>query len=513
MLTQYSRRDVIKSAAVAGLMGGLGDLSFLSRLNPVGAAETQLKSSTIRLQPEIEPLVRLLEETSRDRLLEEVASRIQGGLSYQNLLAALLLAGVKNVEPRPSVGHKFHAVLVVNSAHLASLASPPEHRWLPIFWALDYYKGAEARDVQERGDWTMSAIDEATVPAAHRCRQDFLLAMENWDESAADAAIAGLARTHGANEIYEMLFRLGARDFRSIGHKAIYVANSYRTLQCIGWQHAEPVLRSLAYALLMHEGDNPFQRDADADRPYRRNQTLAKQIRREWLEGKLDDAAAAKFIDMLRTETSDHACDYVVELLNGGVSPQSIWDGIHICAGEFLMRQPEIVALHAVTTTNALHYAFTTSGDDETRRLLMLQNAAFLPMFRTAIEEQGGVKDLTVEDLATEDGDGSSTEAAEIFALLGKEPISSARKALALLNKADSPEATAEQLMDAARLLVFLKGNDAHDYKFSSAVLEDYYHVSPSWRNRYFALNLFKMRSASDGDNHLVERTRAALGA
>ncbi|HZZ27241.1 MAG TPA: hypothetical protein VFE46_04470 [Pirellulales bacterium] len=42
------------------------------------------------------------------------------------------------------------------------------------------------------------------------------------------------------------------------------------------------------------------------------------------------------------------------------------------------------------------------------------------------------------------------------------------------------PEARAVPFIDAARLLVFLKGNNAHDYKFSSAVLEDYYHVSPS---------------------------------
>ena len=117
--------------------------------------------------------MRLLEETPRDRLLEEVADRIRRGVSYQELLAALLLAGVKNVEPRPSVGFKFHTVLVVNSAHLASMASPPEHRWLPIFWALDYYKSAAARDVEERGDWTMSAVDESALPPAHRARRAF----------------------------------------------------------------------------------------------------------------------------------------------------------------------------------------------------------------------------------------------------------------------------------------------------------------------------------------------------
>ena len=150
--------------------------------------------------------------------------------------------------------------------------------------------------MEERGDWTMSAVDESALPPAHRARRAFRSAMDNWDEAAADAAIAGLARTAGANEIYETLFRYGTRDFRSIGHKAIYVANSCRTLQCIGWQHAEPVLRSLAYALLMHEGENPAQRDDEADRPYRRNVELAEKVRREWRDGKVDSGATSDLL-------------------------------------------------------------------------------------------------------------------------------------------------------------------------------------------------------------------------
>ena len=105
-------------------------------------------------------------------------------------------------------------------------------------------------------------------------REAFIAAMDRWDEAAADAAVAGLARTAGSNEIYELFVRYGARDFRDIGHKAIYVANSWRTLQCIGWQHAEPVLRSLAYALLQHGKGNPADQDDPADRPGRRNQAL-----------------------------------------------------------------------------------------------------------------------------------------------------------------------------------------------------------------------------------------------
>ena len=100
-----------------------------------------------------------------------------------------------------------------------------------------------------------------------RARQAFIEAMNNWDEAAADAAVAGLARTADAREVFEVFCRYGARDFRDIGHKAIYVANSWRTLQHIGWQHAEPVLRSLAYALLYRDGDNPARQDAPAGPP------------------------------------------------------------------------------------------------------------------------------------------------------------------------------------------------------------------------------------------------------
>jgi hypothetical protein len=511
MFAKISRRDALKNGAIAGAALGLGDLGFMSQLGPVSAAEAKLKASSVRLQPEIEPLVRLIEKTPRNRLLEEVADRIHKGLSYRELLAALLLAGVKNVEPRPSVGFKFHAVLVVNSAHLASLASPAEHRWLPIFWALDYYKSAEAQDVKERGDWKMSAVDEAAVPPAHKAKDAFIKAMDDWDTEAVDAAVAGLARTAGANEIYELFFRYGMRDFRSIGHKAIYVANSWRTLQCIGWQHAEPVLRSLAYALLAHEGSNPAKRDDAADRPFRLNQELAKKIRPTWQEGKSDQAVTAGLLQTLRTATNTEACGEIVELLNGGASPQSVWDALHVASGELLMRQPGIVALHAVTTTNALHFAYQESGDDETRRLMLLQNAAFLTMFREAMRGRGDVENVTIDQLSLTDEASEGTAIDEIFAELAKNPMLAARKTLRYLKNPTAKPSAAKDIMNAARVLVFLKGNDAHDYKFSSAVLEDYYHVSPAWRDVYLASNVFKLCSSHDPDNALVERTRAAL--
>jgi hypothetical protein len=513
MFQKLSRRSLLKTTATTGAMLGLGDLGFLSRLGAVSAAEAKLNPNVVRLDPSIEPLVQLIETTPRDQLLEEVAGRIQKGLSYRELLAALLLAGVKNIEPRPSVGFKFHSVLVVNSAHLASLASPDEHRWLPIFWALDHFKGAQARDVEERGDWTMSAVDEPAVPPAHKAKAAFIEAMDNWDEEAADAAVAGLARTAGSNEIYELFVRYGMRDFRDIGHKAIYVANSWRTLNCIGWQHAEPVLRSLAYALLAHSGGNPAKRDDAADRPYRRNLELVKKSPDNWQQGKLDKSATAEMLETLRTASNDDACTQVVDLLNRGIGPQAIWDALHVASGELLMRQPAIVALHAVTTTNALHYAYQSSGDDESRRLLLLQNAAFVTMFRDAMKSRGEIKNITIDELKPENGESGEKAVDQILADVSKNPMSAARTLIGFLKEGKGDTAPAEEFMDAARVLVFLKGDDAHDYKFSSAVLEDYYHVSPQWRDVYLATNVFKLCGSADRDNKLVERTRAALKA
>src|SRR6185312_8018152 len=92
----------------------------------------------------------------------------------------------------------------------------------------------------------------------------------------------------------------------------------------------------------------------------------------------------------------------------------------------------------------------------------------------------------------------------EIFATATHDRMGAARKTLSYLDQTHQ----AEDLMRTARRLVFLKGNDAHDYKFSSAVLEDYYHLSPNWRNRYLAASLFYLPSSGAPDNALVGRIR-----
>lgn len=502
-----SRRSFLQTSAAGAAAAGLSQIDLFSKLPRVSADEAKPDPKVVRFSAEIEPLVKLIEETPREKLLEEVGARIKKGASYREVLAALMLAGVRNIQPRPSVGFKFHSVLVVNSAHLASLSSPDEYRWLPIFWALDQFKSGQAADVQE-GNWTMAPVEESAIPPAHKAAKALTEALDRWDEGATDAAAASIARTATAGEAFEIFARYGARDFRDIGHKAIYTANAFRTLQCIGWQHAEPVLRSLAYALLAHRGEgNPAENDFPADRPGKDNLSRVKKLRDDWQEGKVDDGATREILAGIRSANPSDMANLVVEVINRGIAPQSIWDGLFVGSGELLMRQPGIVGLHTLTSSNALRYAYDNTASDELRRWLLLQNAAFLTMFRDAMKSRGKIGDGNIAELAPGELPPGEDSLAKVFDAVSNDKAAAARLALAYAQANPEPSG----FIQRARLLTFLKGKDSHDYKFSSAVLEDYRHLSPGWRDRYLAASVFNLRGSSGPDVPIVARTKQAL--
>ena len=182
-----------------------------------------------------------------------------------------------------------------------------------------------------------------------------------------------------------------------------------------------------------------------------------------------------------------------------------LFRSLFLGAGEIFMRCPNLIIAHAVTTMNALHYCYETTANDETRRLLLLQGAAFLPLYRR-IAKPADLRIDQLEPLALEKPGAQAVE--EIFAEVGRDRMAAARKMLAYLKET----AAAKPLIDAARVLVFLKANgDPHDYKFTSAVFEDYDHISPPWRDRFLATSPFYMHGSQTPDNPNVARTRAAL--
>jgi hypothetical protein len=287
------------------------------------------------------------------------------------------------------------------------------------------------------------------------------------------------------------------RDFRDIGHKAIYVAGAWRLLGVIGWQHAEPILRSLALALQYYTGDSPSKIDAEADRPWKFNKTIVGEAPPTWTGGKIDSAASADLLVVARTADPEAMARKTLDMLKAGVSPRSIWDPVFAAGGEILMRRAGILSIHAMTTFNALHYIGETSGNDETRRLALLQAAAFVPLFRGKLDKEVKIDQVEPQAATLED----------VFSDLAKDKMSGSRKVLGYLKEGGD----AKTLVEEARRLIFMKGVDAHDWKFSSAVLEDYAQLSPPWRDRFLAASVHHLKGSQAPDNGLVARVRAAL--
>src|SRR4029078_11530489 len=109
--------------------------------------------------------------------------------------------------------------------------------------------------------------------------------------------------------------------------------------------------------------------------------------------------ATVELLATLRSAGPGDACHKVVEILNRDVAVESVWDGLFLAAGELLMRQPGIVGVHCVTSVNALHQAYLMTGSDMTRRLMVLQAAAFLGLFRKAMLGRGELADRRLDAL------------------------------------------------------------------------------------------------------------------
>lgn len=475
--------------ATLGLTGGLG----------LAAADTPVGS-----------LLQMLEESPRERVPRELVGRIRGGARYEDVLAALTLATVRNVQPYPDVGFKYHAVMMLRAIHSATAPLPPADRWLPVIWAADYFKESQSEE-QAPGGWRQPARPTPRNGDVRAVRAELISALDHWDRDAADAAIAKYAQLASVDEIFTVLFAYGLRDLRAIGHKAISVSNAHVLTKLLGNAQAEPLLRSTVAALLNSDEDpNPASHDLPPDRPLRKNQQRLSQIPAAWQTGHDDPRARNDLRAALYQATPEDAGGAVVELLRRGISPEAIWQVLFDTAAELVLRQPGIVAVHAQTTANALHYAYRVSSDDPTRQLALLQCAAFVAMFRQMTGARAA--DLNLTTLRPLQIEHAGEDAiAEVFSELSAgRRLQAAGKCLSYLQNGGD----ADRVIATARHQVVYGAQEAHDYKFAEAMFDNYAHFQdPPWRVRFLSAGMAYFKPPARRPGGVIEEARELLSS
>jgi hypothetical protein len=495
----------LQTAATAGAAAGLGEWAALLPFSPASAAEARVSPDLVRFGPDLEPVVRLIEETPRAKCPAVMVGQLRRGLPYRHFLAALFLANMRT----EGVGHPS---AVLHSANQLSLDAPVQERLLPLFWAMDSFKFHQERD---RALPRLRAL-AGELPAADQAEKELHAGMKGYDGGRAERAVVVLARTQGSYRVMEPLWHYGARDWTFIGHLAIWAANTWRVLETIGWQHAEPTLRVLVQSIL---GDEKGLKGQPYAANRERVEKAAGRLPADWAEGGGNPGLTRDLLGLWREGQGDRACALAAaQLVASKGRAGAVWDAVHLAAGELVLcSQPQTPdarvngdALHSNTVTNALHFAFRLSGRPEDRLLILLQALGWVHLFRRLLQNKGLLagKQAITEVVRAEIPDRPEAAAEQVLALRSSHPHEAAAQAFAFARR--WPDA--QVLLRAAGRLLPLKASwDPHDLKFPVAMFEDYGQVSPPWRPHKLAAAVFSFQGSDRPDTAVIQLVREAL--
>ena len=185
MFKSQTRRQFLNQTTLGTATAGLGSLSALLPFSPATANDALITPDMIRFGPTMEPLVRLMETTPRDRCVPVFIDQLRRGLSYRRFLSALYLAAL-----RLSKAH--HTVFRVHAVHRMSLDARHEDRLLPLFWALDGLK----RRLDKYPSPPVKPI-EGKLPTGEAALIEFDDALRGDDRERAERAVAAVVRAKG----------------------------------------------------------------------------------------------------------------------------------------------------------------------------------------------------------------------------------------------------------------------------------------------------------------------------
>jgi hypothetical protein len=293
---------------------------------------------------------------------------------------------------------------------------------------------------------------EADVPGPDTALAAFREAAAAFDLAAIDVATAGMARGLPRAVVLEEFRLWGCRDLLPIGHHAIVAAQVLRTIEQVGWEYAEQPLRALAYGMLENQKDGETTAQFDA------NRVRTLDVREDWEVGGDDRSAACDLAAAIREGTAEDAAEAVVAMLNAGIGPRTVRDGLLLAAGDQVLRYHDdgglFPGLHAVTNASGFGVLHREAATTEVRLLALLQNASFLPLNRAEAIGRGG----------QDEGE----DVAELAATL--------------------------------RAVAVVKAGEEHDWKYPMAIAEELAEAGEGSRRELVAAAALYGRASSDGD-------------
>ncbi|MCA8970576.1 MAG: hypothetical protein KDC95_12355 [Planctomycetes bacterium] len=477
----------------AGLAAGLGA--------PGTDAENRAdRTSTAGRKLDRNGFVKNVLRAPRDRVPALVVGAHGEGMSVRDLLGAALLAGVQEVAPSP-IGGPVHCMMMVASASYVLRWLEDDLRLMPAVFNLDRVKNSQTRDENGPRFSMREAIVDASVHKASNTELEraFSAALRDWKLEQAETLAIELHDRLSPVEFFELLWPAAIRDFRVIGHKAIYASQARRALEDLGWRDGCDVVRSVLAGLL---DQNPYGRATSKETQailalYDTNAESAASLEIAETRHARDPERSRELELELRKRSPGEAAAALTAAAKDGANAGTLWDALRLRSFDQVLRAPTIAGVHPVTSINALHAIARTTQNPRTARTCLLQGASWLALFEPLIDNRTPTerRALRIDTIEPGREKGNPCEP-------GDEAQRRSRAAR-LVADGEFERFARHSVSTLAR-----KSREDHDYKFAAAALEEITHVAPELAPSLAGAAMAFFHHEGDPDATVYERVQ-----
>jgi len=338
----HTRRGFLADVGKGMLAAGLGT-GLATELGLCPALAGEVKDLTFG---DLEPLVALLQETPKTKLMPILVEKLNAGLELKQLTAAAAFSNARTFGGENYFG--FHTFMALVPSYQMAKELPKEKAALPLLKVL--YRNAHY--AQEVGGHKNEVLKPLT-PADSGTPEDVRKAVHDGDRAKAERLLAFVGKTpeDALNAVI-----LGVEDTHDV-HTAVMPWRAYAMLDIVGKEHAVTLLRqSVRQCAKQCELQKAKGYLTDTGK------ILAKLLEKHKLPKatagtrKADDAWMDQMCGTILISTQDQAGEAIAMALAEGFDPEHVGEAISLAANQLLLRQiPDREAKKVI--------AFRTHGD------------------------------------------------------------------------------------------------------------------------------------------------------
>jgi hypothetical protein len=325
----HSRRDFLADVGKGMIAAGLGSgLAFELGLCPAIAGDEPKALSF----GDLEPLVALLQETPKTKLLPVLVEKLNAGTDLKRLTAAAAFANARTFGGENYFG--FHIFMALAPAFQMAGEMPKGEQALPLLKVL-YRNAHYSQEVGFRANEVLKPM----TPAESGTPEDVRKAINTCDKAGAEKLLAAVGKTP-EDALNAAL--LGVEDNHDV-HTAVMPWRAYAMLDVVGREHAVTLLRQ-SVRQVSKQCENMKGR---ADQLAAQRKIIPALLEKHQLpkaeagKRKADDGWVEKMCQTILASSQQQAGEAVAMALAEGFAPEHIGEAISLAANQLVLRQVE----------------------------------------------------------------------------------------------------------------------------------------------------------------------------